>query len=110
MRWCRRATPVGAKTILFTDQTAWSTAQIVTTYRDAWHVEAPFRDLKQAPWVHGQPQFHGTDQKLRVHGFICILAVTLAHLFNRERAAAGIDLEALYRRLGLAAFDPTTAY
>ncbi len=80
------------KTILFTDQTAWSTAQIVATYRDAWHVEDTFRDLKQAPWLHWQPQFHWTDQKLRVHGFICVLAVTLAHLLRRECAAAGIDL------------------
>ncbi len=80
------------KTILFTDQAGWSTTQIVTAYRDAWHVEDTFRDMKQAPWLHWQPQFHWTDQKIRVHGFICILAVTLAHLLRRESAAAGIDL------------------
>lgn len=80
------------KTILFTDQEDWSTTQIVAAYRDAWHVEDTFRDMKQAPWLHWQPQFHWTDQKIRVHGFICVLAVTLAHLLRRECAAAGIDL------------------
>ncbi len=80
------------KTILFTDQEAWSTTQIVAAYRDAWHVEDTFRDMKQAPWLRWQPQFHWTDQKIRVHGFICVLAVTLAHLLRRECATAGIDL------------------
>ena len=46
------------KTILFTDHAEWSTAQIVTTYRDGWHVEDTFRDRKQPSWLHWQPQFH----------------------------------------------------
>ena len=80
------------KTILFTDQATWPTADIITAYRDAWHVESTFRDVKQSPWLHWQPQFHWTDQKIHVHGFICVLAVTLAHLLRREYARAGIDL------------------
>ncbi len=74
------------KTLLFTDHDDWSTADIVTAYRDAWHVEHVFRDMKCTPWLHWQPQFHWTDDKIRVHGFICVLAVTLAHLLQREYA------------------------
>ena len=80
------------KTLLFTDQTTWSTVDIITAYRNAWHVESTIRDLKQAPWLHWQPPCHWTDQKIRVHGFICVLAVTLAHLLRREYVQAGIDL------------------
>ena len=80
------------KTILFTDHAEWSTAQIVATYRDAWHVEDTFRDMKQPSWLRWQPQFHWTDDKIRVHAFICVLAVTLAHLLRREVARAGVAL------------------
>ncbi len=80
------------KTILFTDQATWPTADIITAYRDAWHVESTFRDVKQSPWLHWQPPCHWTDQKIHVHGFICMIAVTLAHLLRREYAQAGIDL------------------
>ena len=79
------------KTILFTDHAEWSTAQIVATYRDGWHVEDTFRDRKQPSWLHWQPQFHWTDDKIRVHALVCVLAVTLAHLLRREVARAGID-------------------
>ncbi len=80
------------KTILFTDHPDWSTAQIIATYRDAWHVEDTFRDMKQPSWLHWQPQYHWTDDKIRVHAFLCVLAVTVAHLLRREAARNGIDL------------------
>ena len=63
-----------------------STEAIITAYREA------FRDLKHPLWIHWQPQFHWTDDKIRVHGLICVLAVTLAHLLRRECAQAGVDL------------------
>ena len=80
------------ETILFTGQAGWSTVQLVTAYRDTWYLEDTFRDMRQTPWLHWQPQFYWTDQRIRLHGFICILAVTLAHLLRRESTAAGIDL------------------
>lgn len=84
------------KTILFTDHAEWSTAQIVATYRDGWHVEETFRDMKQPSWLHWPPQFHWTDDKIRVHALVCVLAVTLAHLLRREMARAGIDFSSAY--------------
>ncbi len=80
------------KTVLFTDHADWATAQIIATYREAWHVEDTFRDMKQPSWLHWQPQYHWTDDKIRVHALICVLAVTLAHLLRREVARGGIEL------------------
>ncbi|MDA8195410.1 MAG: transposase [Thermaerobacter sp.] len=80
------------KTVLFTDRHDWSTEQIVTAYRDAWHIEQTFRQMKQTPWLRWQPQFHWTDDKIRVHACICVLAVTLVNLLRRECARGGIDL------------------
>lgn len=79
------------KTVLFTDHADWSTAQIIATYRDAWHVEDTFY-MKRLSWLHWQPQFHWTDNKIRVHAFICVLAVTLAHLLRRKVAQGGIEV------------------
>lgn len=80
------------KTILFKDHPEWLTAQIIATYRKGWLVEDTFRDMKQPSWLHWQPQFHWTDDKIRVHAFICVLAVTLAHLLRREVVRAGVDI------------------
>jgi hypothetical protein len=35
---------------------------------------------------------HWTDQKIRVHVFNCVLALTIAHLMRREADQAGLDL------------------
>ena len=44
------------KTILFTDHDDWSTEAIITAYREAWHVESTFRDLKHPLWIHWRGQ------------------------------------------------------
>ena len=36
--------------------------------------------------------FHWTDQKIRVHAFYCVLALTTAHLMRRQAAQAGLDI------------------
>ena len=35
---------------------------------------------------------HWTDQKIRVHVFYCVLALTIAHLMRREAENAGLHL------------------
>jgi transposase len=64
------------KTIIFTDRTDWSDEQIVLTYRAQHHVEADFRRLKDPHYLTFRPTFHWTDQKLRVHAFYCVLALS----------------------------------
>ena len=36
--------------------------------------------------------FHWTDQKVRVHVFYCVLALTVAHLLRRQAAQAGLGM------------------
>lgn len=76
--------------VLITDRADWSTGQIVVAYRGQSRVEAAFRDLKNPGMLAIRPQFHWTDQKLRVHAFVCVMAyllVTLLHRRARQRAA-----------------------
>ena len=89
------------KNILFTDRDDWSSEDIVRAYRSQWHVEAAFREMKNPHFLSWEPQFHWTDQKIMVHAFYCILALTLANLTRRKLHLAGIDLstEAMLEQL-----------
>ena len=87
------------KTILFTDQSAWTDEQIVRAYRAQAHVEFAFRGMKNPRYLTFRPQFHWTDSKLRVHALICVIALTIAMLMRRELAHAGVPNLSLVRML-----------
>ena len=80
------------KRILFTDNDDWRTEDIVVGYRSQHHVEAAFRQMKDRYYVSMEPIRHWTDHQIRVHAFICVLALTLACLLRREVARKGIAL------------------
>ena len=84
-----RPTRLG-KTILFTDRTDWTDAEVVRGYRSQHHVESAFRDLKHVKHLSLRPQRHWTDQKIRVHVFYCVLALMLCGLLRRELDRRGI--------------------
>jgi len=86
------ATTLLGKTLLFTDRADWSDEQIVLAYRAQHHVEAEFRRLKDPRYLTFRPFFHWTNQKLRVHAFYCVLALTLLNLLRRQLAQAGLSL------------------
>jgi transposase len=72
--------------LLCTTRSDWSTARIIEAYRGQARAERAFRDLKD-PWVCAfRPQYHWTDQKLRVHAFIALLGLLLVRvLLHRAR-------------------------
>ena len=80
------------KTILFTDNDAWSDAEIVLGYRSQYHIESAFRDMKNPHFLGWSPMFHWTDSKIRVHAFYCVLALTLISLLQRSLHQNGVDL------------------
>ena len=90
------------KTILFSDRAEWTDGQIVKGYRSQHHVEAAFKDLKNTAHLALRPQRHWTDQKIRVHVFYCVMALTLCGLLRRELHKKGIDhsLTAILEALG----------
>ena len=80
------------KRILFTDHDTWTIPQVVTGYRSQHHVEADFRQLKDPHVVSFSPMHHWTDQKIRVHVFYCVLALTVARLMRRQAEHAGLAM------------------
>lgn len=78
---------VFGKRILMTDRHDWTTEEILCAYRNQHEVEGVFRQIKDPFHLAVRPQFHWTDQKLRVHIFICLLAYILARLVYHEARA-----------------------
>ena len=89
------------KRILFTDNHAWTTEEIILAYRSQHHVEAAFRTMKNPYFVGWEPMYHWTDQKIRVHALYCVIALILAGLLHREARHAGLELglEAILQNL-----------
>jgi transposase len=90
--WTHLKRTLLGKTLLFTDRDDWSDEQIVLAYRSQFHVECAFRRMKDPRVVAFRPTYHWTDQKLRVHAFYSVLALTILSLMRRQLAKAGISL------------------
>lgn len=58
-------------------------------YRGQHHVEAAFRQSKDDEHLAIRPQFHWTDQKIQVHTFLCLLALLLARVVERQARKLG---------------------
>jgi transposase len=80
------------KTILFTDNDAWTNEEIVLGYRAQSHIEDAFRQMKHPHYLGWQPMFHWTDSKIRAHAFTCVLALTLSSLLQRTLHQKGLEL------------------
>ena len=78
------------KNIIVTDNSDWSTAEIVEASLDRWQVEERFKASKDDQLVGAQPFRHWTDPKIRCHLFTCVAAMTYLRLIELKLAAAGV--------------------
>jgi len=70
--------------ILMTDRHAWSSEAVVAAIHGQSTVEQAFKNIKNPYHLAITPEFHWTDQKIRVHYFSCVLGYLLASLIWRE--------------------------
>jgi transposase len=70
--------------ILMTDRHEWSSEAIVSALHGQSTVEQAFKNIKNPYHLALTPEFHWTDQKIRVHYFSCIIGYLLASLIWRE--------------------------
>ena len=80
------------RTVLVTDHPDWSAHDVIGTYRSLTAIEEAFKNMKNVDFLHWQPAHHWTTQKIRVHGFYCVLALLLATLARNAVAQAGINM------------------
>jgi len=78
------------RNIIITDNTDWTTAQIVQASLDRWQVEDRFRQSKDDELVSTRPVRHWTDSKIRCHLFTCVVAMTYLRRLERRLQEAGI--------------------
>ncbi len=70
--------------ILITDRHNWSTEEIIKAYQGQSFIEQAFKNLKNPYHLAIRPQFHWTDQKIKVHYFICVLGYLLATILCKQ--------------------------
>ena len=79
------------KKILVTSQDDWSDAEIVNAYFGQSNVERVFKHLKNPYHNTVHPQYHWTDQKIKVHTFICLTGLLLSQLLWKKAKDLGYN-------------------
>ena len=79
------------KNIIITDNTDWTTGDIIEANLDRWQVENRFRLSKDDDLVEVSPVRHWTDSKIRCHLFTCVVAMTYLRRIELRLVAAVIQ-------------------
>ena len=89
------------KKLICTDRVDLSALDILSTYAEQECIENLFRVSKNTDHFSVRPQFHWTDQKIRVHVMICLMGIAVVEVLRRKMAEAGLKYtkEALIEKL-----------
>ena len=79
------------KSIIFSSRNEWNTLKIVKIYRAQIDLERQFKELNKRDRISVMPMYVWTDQMIRVHLFISVLALLLSNLLYRKIQLAGIS-------------------
>lgn len=80
------------KKLTITDHLDWEEREILEAYYSQECVEKVFRDTKDTEHFSLRPVYHWTDQKIRVHVFICLLSLVLGQILMKEMEKKGIKI------------------
>lgn len=80
------------KKIIFTTLDSESNEGILSLYKSAHQIEESFHHIKDRDIVPYGPAYHWTDSKLRVHAFVCVLALLLLKLIHYTARANGMEM------------------
>ena len=78
------------KNMIVSDNTDWTTEEIVEASLARWEVEDAFRQSKDEDLVGVQPLRHFTDSKIRCHLFCCVAALTYLRRLEKRLSGAGV--------------------
>lgn len=70
--------------IIMTNRHEWTSEEIITAYYGQSKIEHAFKDMKNSYHLALKPQYHWTDQKIKVHYFICVIGYLLSSIIWRE--------------------------
>ena len=78
------------KKLICTNRSDLSVQDILSTYAEQECIENLFRVSKNTDHFSVRPQFHWTDQKIRVHVMICLMGIAVVEVLRRKIAEAGM--------------------
>jgi transposase len=81
---------VFGKNMIVTDNTDWTTEEIISASLSRWEVEDAFRQSKDEDLVGVQPLRHFTDSKIRCHLLCCVVALTYLRRLEKRLSEAGV--------------------
>ena len=70
--------------IIMTTRHNWTSEEIVNAYHGQAFIEKTFKNMKDQAHLSLKPQFHWTDQKIRVHYFCCVIGYLLNALLYKQ--------------------------
>lgn len=70
--------------IIMTNRHEWTSQEIITAYYGQSKIEHAFKNMKNPYHLALKPQYHWTDQKIKVHYFICVIGYLLSSIIWRE--------------------------
>lgn len=70
--------------IIMTNRHEWTSQEIISAYYGQSKIEYAFRNIKNPYHLALKPQYHWTDQKIKVHYFICVIGYLLSTIIWRE--------------------------
>jgi len=80
------------RTLVISTRREQSVGAIIKAYRGLGEVEKAFKNMKHKDFLHWQPEFHWTDQKIKVHALYCVIALLLASLAHKTVREANIEI------------------
>jgi transposase len=87
--------------IIMTNRHEWTSQEIITAYYGQSKIEYAFRNMKNPYHLALKPQYHWTDQKIKVHYFICVIGYLLSSIIWREAKLKAGNKESLDNLLDL---------
>jgi transposase len=76
--------------IVITNRHQWTAEEIVSAYWGQANVENAFKKMKDPFHLAIRPQYHWIDQKIEVHGFICLIAFLMVMIaYKRAKEKVG---------------------
>ena len=76
--------------IIMTNRHEWTSLDIIAAYYGQSKIEHAFKNMKNPYHLALKPQYHWTNQKIKVHYFICVIGYLLSTIIWREaRLKAG---------------------
>jgi len=75
--------------MLMTDRHEWTSEEIIQAYHSQAWVEFCFKSVKSPHHLGLRPQYHWTDQKVKVHVFTCVLGLLLVSVLYRRARQRG---------------------